>query len=1247
MNRLLLAFLLGAFCQTNRTLAQPDVPASANQLQVSTSGFAVQPFEPREPASLSEAAVNQTPERFFGHPEFGQKAWNAPCESCSELIHERTAYKRLYLDWQDPDKFYLQQSYAPLHYRDAQGWLRTIDPRLAPTEMPGVFRAANQPHPVEIDLNKGCAKLTLAPGMELKLQEDVRLHLSKACWLGTNENREPELSWRPVVPTEGSENWPEPLHLLSGKLRVEDARIGANGLADQRFFPDLGMERRISTGRSEIKTDYVLSRKPFDGKPKGTLCLEEQMTLPAGSRWTLADGSALPEANFVKGPLFLVDETGRKLARLGKAVTFDAAGARTEGSYWVKQDGDVAKVMLFMPLEWLNAPERRYPVTIDPLIEAIFNYSELPGAPDDIAYPNTPGGRVAGATLSDIENNCWGPSEGICEPYEMPVELPVNATIDDARFAIELQILGPTKLWGAAFEFELANDLGDQVYSGLWFYGSNPDMRGPINCSSPPGSPFAYGFEKDSLDKIIRDCQTTIPKFRLHTFGCECGDQSACITDCFKTPAESWQLLLVGRYKENNPQPAPDRGDENRTEGFIYERCVGESLSLTAPAGSSDWEWFSEADELLSSEALLELSDLEPGARKYTLSATDECETDFNFTFEVVVADQTMIEPVSVQNLICGDGSGSINLEIVESGNETFQREYASAGCATENEPVGFYSADSLETTTVFSRNTFPEASMFGEGRGQRKAQFYYDAEAISRFGLSNETGGKIYGLAFRLESDDAFLIVKDFKVKMRNGPAPELSMAEGFQFAGAAVFERNEIDVLGRINTLLFDRSFVWQGGPIILEVSYESWDGPGRFPASMAVEQAAGLIAEPSGNTYVPAENLEADTITAAAPALRLLRCRQGLAWSDTTGLENPLVRENLPPGAYTAIHEGANGCADTFQTTISTVSSGTFAYETDTICPGSTDGRIEVAAPLGEDYRYALGEETPPQRSPEFSDLAPGTYDVYVYLGDTLRCAAAEAVVPAFEKSVLEMQHYELMGCEPGDSLFYLNITVNPLSGVLPFRYAAEAPQDFETGSINTTNMDSTRVYIEDGAGCVSDTMFYNPNPERPEAAFTWEAQGLAVSFTNASKRLDRWYAWTFGDEGVIQDEENPSYTYEFPGEYEVCLSAWHAECERVFCDTVSVTMVSRSETENAGALAVYPNPAKDELTVVWPKAAPAKATLQVFDAQGRLALERTLNPDDGTVRLDVSGLAAGAYILRAESSAGVFRGTFVKD
>jgi hypothetical protein len=67
--------------------------------------------------------------------------------------------------------------------------------------------------------------------------------------------------------------------------------------------------------------------------------------------------------------------------------------------------------------------------------------------------------------------------------------------------------------------------------------------------------------------------------------------------------------------------------------------------------------------------------------------------------------------------------------------------------------------------------------------------------------------------------------------------------------------------------------------------------------------------------------------------------------------------------------------------------------------------------------------------------------------------------------------------------------------------------------------------------------------DPTPEvtqvpAPDAAFSWSATLLAVSFTNASTDAESW-EWDFGD-GAGSTERNPEHLYLAPGEYTVRLT-----------------------------------------------------------------------------------------------------------
>ncbi len=95
------------------------------------------------------------------------------------------------------------------------------------------------------------------------------------------------------------------------------------------------------------------------------------------------------------------------------------------------------------------------------------------------------------------------------------------------------------------------------------------------------------------------------------------------------------------------------------------------------------------------------------------------------------------------------------------------------------------------------------------------------------------------------------------------------------------------------------------------------------------------------------------------------------------------------------------------------------------------------------------------------------------------------------------------------------------------------------------------------------------------------------------------------------------------------------------------TINTTLVvvesgSTDVDENtAQALAVYPNPANDRLNVVLP-AGTTMARARVIDLAGKTVLTTNL----GTNGLDISGLAAGTYVMEVELTTGSVQARFAK-
>lgn len=77
---------------------------------------------------------------------------------------------------------------------------------------------------------------------------------------------------------------------------------------------------------------------------------------------------------------------------------------------------------------------------------------------------------------------------------------------------------------------------------------------------------------------------------------------------------------------------------------------------------------------------------------------------------------------------------------------------------------------------------------------------------------------------------------------------------------------------------------------------------------------------------------------------------------------------------------------------------------------------------------------------------------------------------------------------------------------------------------------------------------------PKVEAPKARFTYAADGLTVTFTNASKDADT-YAWDFGD-GAVSDLKDPVHEYAQAGSYTVKLTAKNAGGENSMTETIEL-------------------------------------------------------------------------------------------
>ena len=88
-----------------------------------------------------------------------------------------------------------------------------------------------------------------------------------------------------------------------------------------------------------------------------------------------------------------------------------------------------------------------------------------------------------------------------------------------------------------------------------------------------------------------------------------------------------------------------------------------------------------------------------------------------------------------------------------------------------------------------------------------------------------------------------------------------------------------------------------------------------------------------------------------------------------------------------------------------------------------------------------------------------------------------------------------------------------------------------------------------------------------------------------------------------------------------------------------DSISINLAVM-EVDNPFTEAIYPNPAKEQVTVSYNLTGNQNATLQVFDIAGRLVEQVTLSPASQQVTLSVAGYRPGVYFCRLNGHSSKF-------
>jgi PKD repeat protein len=165
------------------------------------------------------------------------------------------------------------------------------------------------------------------------------------------------------------------------------------------------------------------------------------------------------------------------------------------------------------------------------------------------------------------------------------------------------------------------------------------------------------------------------------------------------------------------------------------------------------------------------------------------------------------------------------------------------------------------------------------------------------------------------------------------------------------------------------------------------------------------------------------------------------------------------------------------------------------------------------------------------------------------------------------------------------------------------------------------DSLLCYFPD-----TECDFYDCTQYPVDAAFTTEITENGVKFVNSSENATSRY-WDFGDGNKAYTDSVVSHSYEVGGTYTITLIVYHAACSDTVRETVMVTGVDEFKVQGL-KFKVVPNPANQYADLMMSRFDDGLQVV-IYDLYGKAVGISNITSSTNTVRLDLSGVAAGIY------------------
>ena len=300
----------------------------------------------QEETNKEEIKLLEVPERFKAHPEYGKtKLSNPNLQNSYELIQERTVDSRLFQNLDGT--FTSVKSGEPMHYKDADGWWRTIEVTFEEDAVkPQLYHLDKQNLPMSFDGTSGIVSMTLDNSNSMTYGNDLT-------FMQIKNNGD-------IISKKNINTFSANVDLNKAKANISNA---FNGI-DMSLFFDFWM----------AKTNYKISSSSLIDPNSKWVVFREKVNVP--TNWTMEYD--LNNGEYVgdnwQGDVMIKNPNGDVKSKFLKPIYFDSGSDRNTnniiGSYKIEKiDNSTYYLYLMVPSSWLLSPDRVYPVTIDPVAQ--------------------------------------------------------------------------------------------------------------------------------------------------------------------------------------------------------------------------------------------------------------------------------------------------------------------------------------------------------------------------------------------------------------------------------------------------------------------------------------------------------------------------------------------------------------------------------------------------------------------------------------------------------------------------------------------------------------------------------------------------------------------------------------------------------------------------------------------------------------------------------------------------------------